>query len=176
MKHKDIKVGMWLSAVVDRPQGAQVLKGGVVVVTNVDNVNFIFTSPGTRVEKNWVGSACNFEPYIKAGDTPAPLPAGQAGGLKYDGGKAPWSLLLSAKGMLAAVGGVVNVLGFGAKKYTAYSWREVEDNERRYTDALMRHLVAIQAHGLTAKDEESGELHIDHLNCNGLFLGELARK
>lgn len=101
---------------------------------------------------------------------------GQAGGLKFDAGKEQWDLLLSVKGMLAAVRGVVGVLMFGAKKYAAHSWREVEDNERRYLDGLMRHYVAIKLHGLQAKDEESGLFHIDHLNCNGLFLGELARK
>lgn len=102
--------------------------------------------------------------------------AGQAGGLKFDAGKDQWGLLLSGKGMLAAVRGVVHVLMFGAKKYAAHSWRDVEDNERRYLDGLMRHYSAIMEHGLKALDEESGMLHIDHLNCNGLFLGELARK
>ena len=101
---------------------------------------------------------------------------GQAGGLKFDAGKDQWSLLLSAKGMLAAVQGVVRVLMFGAKKYAAHSWREVEDNERRYLDGLMRHYAAIMKDGITARDEESGLLHIDHLNCNGLFLGEIARQ
>jgi hypothetical protein len=96
--------------------------------------------------------------------------------LKFDGGKPKWSLLLSAKGMLAALGGVVNVLTFGAKKYKEHSWRTVADNERRYMDALIRHLIEIQTHGLDARDKESGELHIDHVNCNGLFLAELARK
>jgi hypothetical protein len=100
---------------------------------------------------------------------------GQAGGLKFDGGKAQWGLLLSGKGMLAGLLGVVKVLMFGAKKYAAHSWREVEDNERRYLDGLFRHYAAIMEHGLQAKDEESGELHIDHLNCNGLFLAEIAR-
>lgn len=101
---------------------------------------------------------------------------GQAGGLKFDAGKDQWGLLLSGKGMLNAVRGVVRVLMFGAKKYAAHSWREVEDNERRYLDGLMRHYSEIMEHGLDARDSESGLLHIDHLNCNGLFLGELARK
>ena len=100
---------------------------------------------------------------------------GQAGGLKFDAGKDKWELLLSVKGMLKAVQGVVRVLMFGEQKYAAHSWRQVEDNERRYLDGLMRHYVAIMEHGLTAVDEESKLLHIDHLNCNGLFLAELAR-
>ena len=106
---------------------------------------------------------------------PAPMQPGQAGGLKFDAGKDEWSLLLAGKGMIKALRGVVGILMFGAKKYAAHSWREVEHNERRYLDGLMRHYAAIMEHGLKAKDEESGLLHIDHLNCNGLFLGELAR-
>ena len=106
---------------------------------------------------------------------PAVIAKGQAGGLKFDAGKDKWELLLSVKGMLKAVRGVVRVLMFGEKKYAAHSWRQVEDNERRYLDGLMRHYAAIMEHGLEAVDEESGLLHIDHLNCNGLFLAELAR-
>lgn len=100
---------------------------------------------------------------------------GQAGGLKFDGGKRRWSLLMSPQGMLASVRGVVDVLEFGAKKYAAHSWRQVEDNERRYLDGLQRHLDEILEHGITARDSETGKLHLDHLNCNGLFLAELAR-
>lgn len=103
------------------------------------------------------------------------MSTGQAGGLKFDAGKDKWELLLSVKGMLKAVRGVVRVLMFGEQKYAAHSWRGVEDNERRYLDGLMRHYAAIMEHGLKAVDEESGLLHIDHLNCNGLFLAELAR-
>jgi hypothetical protein len=110
--------------------------------------------------------------------------SGQAGGLKFDAGKDKWELLMSVKGMLKAVRGVVRVLMFGERKYAAHSWRQVEDNERRYLDGLMRHYAAIMEHGLTAtdgdpanlKEGESGLLHIDHLNCNGLFLAELARE
>lgn len=100
---------------------------------------------------------------------------GQAGGLKFDAGKLQWNLLLKGAGMLRSLEGVVKVLMFGAEKYAAHSWREVEDGERRYLDGLMRHYAAIMRDGIEARDEESGELHIDHLNCNGLFLGELAR-
>jgi hypothetical protein len=174
MKHKDIKVGMRLMALVDRPVCTQVRKGGLAIVTGVYDDSFEFRSPGTDVESGWTGNARDFEPYRVPAVAPAPV--GQAGGLKYDGGKAQWSLLLSPKGMLAGVKGVLDVLTFGAKKYAAHSWREVEDNERRYSDALVRHFVAIQEQGITAVDEESGLLHIDHLNCNGLFLAELARK
>lgn len=164
MDIKDVVVGSQVLCVDKGVSGLDV--GAVYTVSGV--------SPYYVYLKQKVGGylSTRFEPI------PAPPPCGPAGdtGLKYDSGKPQWSLLLSAKGMLAAVSGVVAVLGFGAKKYAAHSWREVSDNERRYTDAMIRHLVAIQTHGLQAKDEESGLLHIDHLNCNGLFLGELARK
>lgn len=123
--------------------------------------------PRYRIEKTCTPGA--------VGDSYKVTEVGQAGGLKFDAGKDKWELLLSVKGMLQAVRGVVRVLMFGEKKYAAHSWRQVEDNERRYLDGLMRHYVAIMEHGLAAVDEESGLLHIDHLNCNGLFLAELAR-
>ena len=128
---------------------------------------------GTNLELKKFGmghSYGSFEVVAKA----APK-QGQAGGLKFDAGKDEWNLLLSGKGMIKALRGVVGSLMFGAKKYAAHSWREVEHNERRYLDGLMRHYAAIMEHGLQARDEESGLLHIDHLNCNGLFLGEIAR-
>ena len=130
-------------------------------------------SSGTNLELKKFGlghSSDSFEVVAKA----APK-KGQAGGLKFDAGKDEWNLLLSGKGMIKALRGVVGILMFGAKKYAAHSWREVEHNERRYLDGLMRHYAAIMEHGLQARDEESGLLHIDHLNCNGLFLGEIAR-
>ena len=135
---------------------------------------------GTEKPSDWQGLSTEKAALAEASvtdDVPPAAPLkGQAGGLKYDAGKDQWSLLLSAKGMLAALTGVVRVLMFGAKKYEAHSWRGVEDNERRYMDGLMRHYAAILEHGLDSVDPESGLMHIDHLNCNGLFLAELARK
>lgn len=141
------------------------------------------TVSGVSTDGRWLGvkemtPGCDPLPFEYCNFKAAPhgVVQGQAGGLKFDGGKTQWSLLLSGKGMLNALRGVVGILMFGAKKYKAYSWREVEDNERRYLDALFRHYSEIMEHGLDSRDEESGKLHIDHLNCNGLFLGELARK
>ena len=89
-------------------------------------------------------------------------------GLKYDGGKARWSLLMQGCG--AALAGVVNVLGFGAKKYAAHSWKQVENGEERYRDALYRHLHAIESG--EEIDPESGLPHWDHLVCNACFLSQ----
>jgi hypothetical protein len=171
-----LKVGQKLVCNTDKASYAGVEKGDVVTVSGFvesqPDIWFTYRVDGKHNHVNWSGRGEFFDdPNVVVTE-----PVGQAGGLKFDGGKAQWSLLMSTKGMLAAIKGVLAVLTFGAKKYAAHSWREVEDNERRYSDALVRHFVAIQEQGSTAVDEESGLLHIDHLNCNGLFLAELARK
>jgi Domain of unknown function (DUF5664) len=95
-------------------------------------------------------------------------------GLKYDGGKPRWSLLMN--GCALALQGVVAVLTFGAKKYAADSWQGVENAEERYRDALYRHLASIEQYGLLSVDDESGLLHIYHVATNALFLSHFATK
>lgn len=90
-------------------------------------------------------------------------------GLKFDSGKPRWTLLM--QGCAKALEGVAKVLTFGAKKYAAHSWKQVENNEERYRDALYRHLNAIE--GGEATDPESGLSHWDHVACNALFLSQL---
>lgn len=89
-------------------------------------------------------------------------------GLKFDGGKGRWSLMM--QGCANALAGVVEVLGFGAKKYAAHSWKQVENGEERYRDALYRHLHALERG--EEIDPESGLPHWDHVCCNALFLSE----
>ena len=89
-------------------------------------------------------------------------------GLKFDGGKGRWTLMM--QGCASALAGVVNVLGFGAKKYAAHSWKQVENGEERYRDALYRHLHAIERG--EEIDPESGLPHWDHLCCNAMFLSQ----
>lgn len=95
-------------------------------------------------------------------------------GLKYDGGKPQWTLLM--RGCALALQGVVAVLTFGARKYAADSWQEVENAEERYRDALYRHLNAVEEYGDLAVDPESGLLHWYHIACNALFLSHFATK
>ncbi|APF87573.1 hypothetical protein HI806_12950 [Ralstonia solanacearum] len=97
-----------------------------------------------------------------------------AGGMKFDAGKARFSLLRF--GCARALAGIAKVLTFGALKYEAHSWRGVDDGIDRYWSAMERHMNEIALHGPGARDEESGLLHIDHVNTNGLFLAELLRK
>ena len=84
-------------------------------------------------------------------------------GLKSDDEKLPWDLL-----PLDALEGIVRVLEFGARKYAPNSWQQVKDARRRYTAAMRRHQVAIDA-GETY-DSDSLLPHIYHVACNAMFL------
>jgi hypothetical protein len=111
------------------------------------------------------------------GETPEQYAARKStspGGLKFDGGKPRFSLLRF--GMARALEGVARVLTFGARKYAAHSWREVEEGLDRYSSAFERHWNEMGKHGYASRDEESGELHIDHVVTNALFISELIRK
>lgn len=92
------------------------------------------------------------------------------GGMKFDGGKPRWSLLM--KGIHKGLRGVLSILEFGAIKYAADSWKQVPP--AKYEEALMRHLAEINEHGLQHVDYESGKLSIYHLACDALFLCHFA--
>jgi len=89
---------------------------------------------------------------------------------KSDSGK-PRPSLLPAGALLD----VVAVLEHGAKKYGVDNWRKVDDN-RRYLDAAMRHMLAVMADSLDAEDGDSGLPHLAHAACSILFLLELRKK
>lgn len=91
-------------------------------------------------------------------------------GLKFDGDKPRPGLLI--EGMPRALARVADVLTFGAKKYQAHSWKQVENGRERYNDAKVRHQLK-QAEG-EIYDQESGIEHLAHEACNALFLLELA--
>lgn len=108
--------------------------------------------------------SCGFE--VQAVNLQAPP---QEPDLKFDSGKPRWSLL--THGLAKSLAGIVAVLTFGAKKYAAHSWRNVQNGQERYKDALYRHLHAIESGELT--DPESGCSHWSHVATNALFLHEL---
>lgn len=82
-------------------------------------------------------------------------------GTKFDQNKLDWTLLPWKE-----VEQVLEILEFGAKKYSRDNWKEVESS--RYEKAAMRHLVSY----VTGEklDQESGKSHLAHLVCNALFL------
>jgi hypothetical protein len=84
-------------------------------------------------------------------------------GVKYDNGKPQWSLL-----PFKALGQVVEVLTYGAKKYAPDNWKKVPDARRRYIDAGFRHFTAY-ATGET-HDPETGKHHLAHAICCLLYL------
>ncbi len=82
---------------------------------------------------------------------------------KSDNGKRMWDLL-----PFSSVGKIVDVLGFGAKKYGPRTWQKVPEPKDRYFAAAMRHLVAWQCG--EKNDPESGLHHLAHAGCCILFL------
>ena len=84
-------------------------------------------------------------------------------GPKYDTGKLQYSLIPPI-----ATRSLAQVLTFGAEKYAPNSWQRVPDGERRYTDALYRHLEQYRMGEST--DAESGLSHLAHAITNIAFL------
>ena len=84
-------------------------------------------------------------------------------GQKFDKNKPRMSLL--PKGSLSAV---IRVLEFGASKYQADNWKHVPDANVRYYDAMQRHIDAWWQG--EQKDPETGEHHLAHAICCGMFL------
>ena len=66
---------------------------------------------------------------------------------------------------------IEKVRSFGVKKYKdPDNWKQVE--MERYHEALLRHTMAIW-NDVTARDKESGMLHLSHIACNVAFLLEM---
>ena len=87
-------------------------------------------------------------------------------GMKFDDGKRDFTLL-----PWDSVENIVEVLEFGAKKYSRDNWRYVDDAKHRYTKAALRHMIAYTKGEID--DPESGMPHLAHLGCCLLFLMEL---
>ena len=88
-------------------------------------------------------------------------------GLKFDGGKAPLSLLDAY-----ALEQTAQVLAFGAQKYAAHNWRGGIASSR-LTDAALRHMWAyVDGEDL---DPESGLPHLAHAMCCLMFALRMAR-
>lgn len=87
-------------------------------------------------------------------------------GVKDDGGKLRYDLI-----PWQAIKGLVQVLTFGARKYSPNGWMSVPDGINRYKAATMRHWVAIETGEFL--DPETGLPHIYHVLCNVVFLAVL---
>lgn len=89
-----------------------------------------------------------------------------AEGQKFDLGKPRMSLMPPI-----ALSRTLEVLEYGAAKYSADNWRKVDQAQTRYFDAAHRHLAAWRQGEQT--DSESGLSHLAHAACCLNFLLEL---
>ena len=111
-----------------------------------------------------------------AAETFGPLEADPHGkkpseaGAKLDAGKNRLGLVLC--GFARALQEVGRVGTYGANKYTDNGWMEVPDGERRYTDAMLRHLMR-EATG-EEHDPDTGLHHAAHAAWNALARLDLA--
>lgn len=85
-------------------------------------------------------------------------------GAKLDQGKNMMGLMFS--GFARALEEVGKVATYGAHKYTPNGWAEVPNGVERYTDAMLRHLVA-ELKG-EERDVDTGLLHAAHAAWNAL--------
>lgn len=90
-------------------------------------------------------------------------------GMKYDGDKQLANILF--QDFPRALEAVVAVATFGANKYQRNSWTTVPNAMERYSDAMVRHQLAM-GRG-EAYDHESRLLHYAHFAWNALATLEL---
>lgn len=114
----------------------------------------------TQEHKSWAGNRNVFVPSALGPVSSLEL---LASGAKYDHGKVrpslfPWGAFRS----------LLDVMEYGARKYAAHSWMNVENAEERYTEALHRHFIDL-AEG-KERDEESGCYTLAHIAINCCFL------
>lgn len=91
-------------------------------------------------------------------------------GAKLDDGKNRLGLVLFA--FSRALQEVGRVGTYGAQKYSDNGWITVPDGERRYTDAMFRHLLK-EAQGELC-DQDTGIAHAAHTAWNALARLDLA--
>lgn len=84
-------------------------------------------------------------------------------GIKYDDGKLRLAeMMVDFKLPMEEL---CKVWTFGANKYSKSNWKKVDNGRDRYTNALMRHLLAEEDN---LYDEESNLLHASHIAFNAL--------
>ena len=84
-------------------------------------------------------------------------------GVKQDSTKPRWSLLPAD-----TISEVIDVLEFGAQKYSPGNWAHVPDARTRYYDAMMRHIESWWRGEKV--DPDSGKPHLAHAVASILFL------
>lgn len=85
----------------------------------------------------------------------------ESGGMKGDGGKRNWGLV-----WWKALDYLVDVLTFGATKYSPNNWQKV--SRERYESAIMRHWSLYMQGEIL--DKETKLPHLAHIMCSLMFL------
>lgn len=89
-------------------------------------------------------------------------------GKKYDNGKLRYDLVPAE-----SLEQIVDIITYGANKYDANNWQNVEPKERYYA-AAMRHLAEykkyLEGEREDFMDEESGKSALAHAACSLVFL------
>jgi hypothetical protein len=102
---------------------------------------------------------------IDARDAPLTFAPGD----KQDAQKPRPGLVIMA--LANAINETAKVMTYGAQKYTDHGWYMVDDGVNRYTEALLRHLLA-EGRG-EPYDPETKLLHAAHTAANALIRLEL---
>lgn len=84
-------------------------------------------------------------------------------GVKYDEGKPRLGEMMVD--FAVPMRELARVWEFGANKYEKSNWKKVDNAIDRYTNAMLRHLLA---EGTNLVDEESKLLHASHIAFNAL--------
>lgn len=85
-------------------------------------------------------------------------------GMKLDDQKTQLGLVIL--GFAESLLEISKVADYGAKKYAPNNWKKLENGQDRYTNAMLRHLLAEQTDG--PLDPETGLLHSAHAAWNAL--------
>lgn len=85
----------------------------------------------------------------------------QEQGLRYNTSKRKWSLV-----HFKSLEPMVEVLEFGAKKYSPDNWKKGFP-KKEVLESMQRHLAALLDG--EENDSESGLPHMGHIQCNAMF-------
>lgn len=141
----------------------------VAFIENADCISLSMVFRQTAEDFDRMVTMCSLieEAQIKHVPVPDPVskPADASGGVKHDSGKPSPTML-----PVTALGLIVEVLSYGARKYSPANWMRVTPHPTRYGDAMLRHVFAWMRGEWY--DHESGLPHLAHAATCAMFILE----